>query len=103
MLHIEVTVFVHIVMWNFSEPNKDENIQRAKAALMSMQGKIPGLTKIEVGINCVEAPTAMDICLYSVFTDQQAYEAYREHPEHEKVKPLFAECTDERKSINYKA
>ncbi len=92
----------HIVMWRIkNQPSKKINAAQAKNLLESMREKIPGLIKIEVGINFIEDINAADLVLYTELKDQAALTIYQTHPIHEAVKPLLRDLTTERRVIDY--
>lgn len=75
----------HIVMFDFKDDNKQENLEKAKAMLEALMGKIPTLIGMEVGINFSEEARAMDLSLYSEFDDKEGLEVYATHPAHLEV------------------
>ncbi|MFO1427037.1 MAG: Dabb family protein [Steroidobacteraceae bacterium] len=92
----------HVVAWRLKgEPSKDANAQRLKQLLESMRGRIPGLLRLEVGINFVQDAQAADLLLYTEFPDRAALEHYATHPVHEAVKPTVRELTTERRVVDY--
>lgn len=95
----------HIVMWNLKEKangkNKEENAKEAKIMLEALIGKIPGLHKLEVGIDFNRSGAACDLVLYSELDDKKALEIYRDHPEHVKAGQFIAEITCERYVVDY--
>lgn len=94
----------HIVAWRLrKEPSVRANAERVKSLLEGMAGRIPGLLKIEVGINFLDDANAADVVLYSEFTDRQALLGYQAHPVHEAVKPSIRELTTERRVVDYEA
>ena len=83
----------HIILWrlkDFAEGStKQENALKVKAMLEDMRGKIPGLLKLEVGLNFESGDTASDISLYTEFESREALDAYQIHPVHRKVKEFI--------------
>ena len=75
----------HIVMIDFKEENKKENMQKVKSMLEALIVFVPTLKSMEVGINFSEEKRAMDLSLYSTFEDQAGLEAYARHPAHLEV------------------
>ncbi len=75
----------HIVMIDFKEENKKENMQKVKSMLEALIVFVPTLKSMEVGINFSEEERAMDLSLYSTFEDQAGLEAYARHPAHLEV------------------
>ena len=65
----------HIVMWRLRDnASKAGDAERIKSLLEGLDGKIPGLLKIEVGMNFIEDTNASDVVLYSEFVDRAALE-----------------------------
>ena len=98
----------HIVLWKLKDLaegcSKQENALRLKQELESLNGKIPGLRLLEVGIHVDDSqasPDDVDVILYSEFDDMHALEAYYPHPEHVKIKPFAKAIREERRVINY--
>jgi hypothetical protein len=101
-------VIKHIVMWRLKDSangkTRAENAQLLKQMLEALNGKIPGLRRIELGINLPDSHSGADdadVILYSEFDDLAALEAYYPHPEHAKLKPFVQSIRAERRVINY--
>lgn len=97
----------HIVLWTFKEQadghSKRENLGAAKEQLEAMNGKIPGMTRLEVGINFQAREGAWDLALYSEFESRAALEGYQTHPEHLKVIEYLRTVRDQRAVADYEA
>ena len=98
----------HIVLWKLKEnaggKSKIDNALQLKNDLEKLNGKIPGLILIEVGINIRDSESGnddADVILYSEFDSMEALENYYPHPEHVKIKPFARSIRDERRVINY--
>ena len=79
----------HIVMWNLrgdTPLDMARSIEQVKNAFASLQGKIPGMTHLEIGVDNSRIDYACDVVLYSEFESQAALDAYGVHPEHVRVK-----------------
>jgi Stress responsive A/B Barrel Domain len=79
----------HIVMWNLrgdTPQAKARSIAQVKGAFEGLQGKIPGMTHLEIGVDSSRIDYACDVVLYSEFESQAALDAYGVHPEHVRVK-----------------
>jgi hypothetical protein len=98
-------MITHIVLWRLKEvaegSTKQENAVKVKAMLENLHGKIPGMLKLEVGMNIGENNTASDISLYTEFGSRDALDAYQIHPEHMKVKEFLPLVSSERRVIDY--
>ena len=97
----------HIVLWTFKEnaagQGKQENLTAAKEKLEAMNGKIPGMTHLEAGINFQTREGAWDLALYSEFESRQALEGYQSHPAHLKVIEFLRTVRDQRAVADYEA
>ena len=98
----------HIVIWKLKETaegkSKQENALKLKKELESLNGKIPGLIRLEVGIHIKDSKSNeddSDVILYSEFNDMQSLEDYYPHPEHIKIIPFAKAIRQERRVINY--
>lgn len=95
----------HIVMWRLKDQaegaSKSENLQKMKAMLEALKGKISEIIQIEVGMNQLESPAAYDVVLYSEFASFEALNAYQIHPEHEKCKDFIGKIACDRAVVDY--
>jgi len=95
----------HIVFWKL----KDHALGRDKAAnaalirqeLEALGGRIPGLLKIEVGVDFLRSESSSDVALYSEFESRAALDAYQAHPLHKAAGAAFKEALAERRSVDY--
>ena len=94
-------MIVHIVLLEFKEENKKENILKIKELLVELENKIDVLNTMEVGINFDTAPRAMDLSLYSTFDSKEDLNTYAVHPEHLKVVEKIKEVTLSSKVSDY--
>jgi hypothetical protein len=97
----------HLVFWKLKEHalgrDKAGNAQLIKAELEALQGRIPGLLKIEVGMDFVRGDTSSDVALYSELADREALARYQAHPLHKAAGAAFKEAIAERRSVDYEA
>ncbi|MBN1548618.1 MAG: Dabb family protein [Syntrophaceae bacterium] len=95
----------HIVLWRLAENvdsrSQHENMLIIKDALYGMLGLIPGLMKIEVGMNQIGDEQGSDISLIAEFDGWDSFLAYRNHPKHLPVKELMQNYVVERRVIDY--
>ena len=94
-------MFVHLVIWRTKPETPHAALVEAKRLLESLNGQIPGLIRIQVGINAQEGPNAGDLSLISEFESRAAFATYSAHPAHEAVKPHFASIIAERRIVDY--
>jgi len=95
----------HIVLWklqDFAEgATKQQNALKVKGMLENIRGIIPGLLKLEVGLNFEKSGDAADISLYTEFESREALDAYQIHPEHMRIKNFLPLVRTERRVIDY--
>lgn len=98
-------MFKHIVMWRLKDEaegaTKAENAQKMKEMLEALPAKVPGVIKLEVGINVVESETCSAVCLYSEFNNLEEMDAYQVHPEHQKCVAFIKTVVSERRAADY--
>ena len=75
----------HIVMFDFKDEKKEENIKKAKEMLLALLESVPSLKKMEVGLNFSQEERAMDLSIYTEFDNKSGLEEYAVHPKHLEV------------------
>ena len=95
----------HVVMWRLKdrteEGSKKENALRVKQMFEGLNGKIPGMIKLEVGIDYAMTDTSSCIVLYSEFVDQESLDRYRTNPEFRKAAAFIKLVGAERRMVDY--
>lgn len=95
----------HIVMWKFKDEaegaSKATNIGKVKTLLEDCAGLVPGLLKLEVAAAMPGLEATYDLVLYTEFSDQDALDAYQNHPKHVAIKPFIAAVRQERQCMDY--
>ena len=94
----------HIVMWNVRGATPDERrnaIRFLKSRFAGLRGRIPGLRRLEVGVDTSRVDYACDVVLYSEFESQQALDAYASHPEHLRVRDELDGLRIARHQVDY--
>lgn len=97
----------HLVLWKLKDEaqgrSKSENALLLKQRLENLNGIIPGMHLLEVGINIDNTGSSdeVDVVLYSEFENIEALEAYYTHPEHVKLKEFVQAIRSERRVIDY--
>ncbi|WP_032122558.1 Dabb family protein [Clostridium amazonitimonense] len=69
-------MFTHIVLFKLKDPTK-ENMERAKEILSSMDGKIPELKYLEVGVDIIRSDRSYDIALITRFDSREDMDRYQ--------------------------
>lgn len=96
----------HLVFWRLNENaygnDKQTNAQILKEKLLSIQGKVDGLLRVEVGFDFSNEKDSSDVVLYSEFESEEALHQYQKHPDHEDLKKWLSEVRYERRVVDYK-
>ncbi|SPC18379.1 Dabb family protein [Cupriavidus taiwanensis] len=99
-----MTVVKHIVMWDLrgdTESEKRAAVTQLKTAFESLQGRIPGLLHLEVGVDSSRVDYACDVVLYTEFVSHRALADYATHPEHMRVKRELGDLRIARYQVDY--
>ncbi|MFB9126089.1 Dabb family protein [Paraburkholderia dipogonis] len=94
----------HIVMWKVrgeSPKKKAESARLIKQAFEGLNGRIPGMIKLEIGLDITGIDYACDVVLYSEFESRESLEAYGTHPEHLRVRDELIGLRTERYQVDY--
>jgi hypothetical protein len=94
----------HIVMWKVrgaDTKTRAHNLELLKSEFESLRGRVPGLLRLEIGIDESRIDYACDVVLYSEFASRQALAAYAEHPEHLRVKRTLGDLRIARHQVDY--
>lgn len=94
----------HIVLWRLngeSPGRRAEQAEKIKSSLEALNGRVPGLLRLQVGIDVSGSEHSADIALYSEFDDAEALAGYQRHPEHLRAAALVSEAASERRVVDY--
>lgn len=95
----------HIVMWRLNGVTNDERTEQADRivqAFESLRGHVPGLLRMEVGVNVIDAVDAWDLALSMVFASVDDLKAYNAHPRHLEIKSLVAPLRAARCQVDFR-
>lgn len=91
----------HIVCFKLKD-NSAESCEKAAEIFKSMEGKVPQLKGIQVGIDFLHSPRSYDIILETVFDDKEALDAYQKDPYHcDVVKKYIHSVQETSVSVDY--
>jgi len=74
----------HIVLIKLVHSN-EETIEVAKTALARLEGQIPQLRHLEIGVNIVHTGRSYDLALVAKFDSLEDLQSYQNHPLHVEV------------------
>lgn len=90
----------HIVLFKLeSEGLIEETVE----VLRAMEGAVPSLQAIEVGVDEARSPRSYDIALTTRFATWEDLEAYRVHPHHAKVLAHMADVAETAAVVDYES
>jgi len=95
-------MLTHIVFFKMHD-RSPETISKFRDALESMQGKIPQIKQMEVGVNVIESARAYDVALVQKFDSRETMEEYQTHPVHQAVLPTLRELSAGSASVDYES
>ena len=94
----------HIVMWRVRGDTPGERqaaCERVRNAFEGLRGRIPGMTRLEIGLDISRVDHACDVVLVSDFMSQGALAAYATHPEHLRVRAELEGIRTARHQVDY--
>jgi hypothetical protein len=74
----------HVVLFKLKD-RTPENIEKTKAVLAALGGKIPFLRHFEVGVDLMHGERSYDLALLAKFDSLADLQAYQDHPAHLEV------------------
>lgn len=89
----------HIVVWKF-RAGEEENMKKFLAGLQSLDGVIPEIKAMQIGVNCKEGNN-FDACLIADFDDLGALERYKKDPRHVAVSQLCKSIREARGAVDF--
>jgi hypothetical protein len=81
-------VYSHIVMFTLKDA---DDIPQTVGALRAMEGRIPQLRYLEVGVDDAPSDRSAQIVLITRFDSAEALAAYKAHPHHQGVLEFLGE------------
>lgn len=103
MSNINVPI-VHVVMWRLNGDSAELRANQADqivAAFREIGHGFPGMIRMEIGANAIEADDTWDLALVSVFRTRTDLLAYQSHPAHLALKHLVAPIRSQRAQVDF--
>lgn len=95
-------MITHIVFFKLRD-RSEENIRKTRDVLASMEGKIPQLRSLEVGIDVVRSERSYDLALVAKFDSLEDLKLYNDHPVHQEVLKYIATVKDVSLAVDYES
>lgn len=87
------SMITHIVLFKLKD-RSPEAVKRTYDVLVNMEGKIPVLRHLEVGMDVLHLERSYDIALITKFDSLEDLKTYDTHPVHEEVKAHMKQVLD---------
>ncbi len=95
----------HIVVWKLKPSaegaDRAANARSMKQRLEALRGRVPGLRRLEVGINFNRTAAAYAVALVSEHDSREALDVYQNHPEHLACVDFIGKIRDQRIVVDY--
>ncbi|MCX8129101.1 MAG: Dabb family protein [Clostridia bacterium] len=92
----------HIVFFKLKD-RSSENVEKTRQVLAGLDGKVPQLRHIEVGVDVLHSERSYDLALVTKFDSLDDLQAYQVHPEHVKVAEYIASVRDIVASVDFES
>ena len=89
----------HVIMWKF-RAGEEENMHKFLDGLKALDGVIPEIRRMEVGVNILEKNN-YDACLIADFDDFEALDRYKKVPRHVAVSTLCKSIREARGAVDF--
>ena len=89
----------HVIMWKF-RAGEEENMQTFLSGLQALDGVIPEIQHMEIGVNCKDGNN-YDACLIADFDDLEALDRYKHDPRHVAVSQLCKSIREARGAVDF--
>jgi len=80
-----------------------ENAETLVGMLNALPKSIPELLELQAGLDFSQSPASFQVGLLTKFHSREALEAYRVHPEHQKVVEFVKKTTSDRAVVDFES
>lgn len=95
----------HVVMWRLKDRDalttSSAKWAELQACVAAMRTGIPGLLKVDLGMDAPRTADSTDLILFSEFDSWASLDGYQVHPVHEDFKKLLGPLRTERRVADY--
>ncbi len=96
-------MITHLVSFKLLD-SAPENVAATREKLLSMQGEIPQLRYLEVGVDKLRTARSFDLVLITRFDSWEDYDGYQNHPYHQSaVLPYMRAVLEKSIVVDYEA
>lgn len=93
-------MITHVVLFKLKD-RTPQSIEKARAVLAGLKGKVPSLKYLEVGSDIIRSERSYDIALVARFESRAGLDAYQSHPAHLEVVKYIAEVREAAVAVDY--
>lgn len=93
-------MITHVVLFKLRD-RSPEVMQKTAEVLRALEGKVPFIRSIDVGVDCLRSQRSYDIALTVRLDSLADLEAYQTHPEHVKVADYIATVRESVAVVDY--
>lgn len=93
-------MITHVVLFKLKD-RTPQSIEKARAVLAGLIGKVPSLMDLEVGCDVIRSERSHDIALVARFKDLAGLDAYQNHPAHLEVVKYMTEAREAAVAVDY--
>jgi len=93
-------MITHIVLFKLKD-RSPASVAATAQVLRDLEGRIPEMKSIAVGIDVLHSERSYDIALTTTFDSLEGLSAYQVHPEHKKVIAHMNEVRESSISVDY--
>ncbi|NDI34140.1 Dabb family protein [Chengkuizengella sediminis] len=90
----------HIVFFKLKDGNQ-QNITKTKDVLLSMEGKIPVVRHLEVGVDVIRSDRSYDLSLIVEVDSLEDLDLYQVHPVHKEIITYIAQVKESVVVVDY--
>ncbi len=95
-------MITHIVCFKLKDQSP-ENIEKTRSVLAAMEGNVPMLRHLEVGVDVLRTERSYDIVLITKFDSMADLDAYQKHPYHVEVAAFIASVRESAIAVDFES
>jgi hypothetical protein len=90
----------HVVVFKLKD-RTPENLEKTRAVLAALGGKIPFLRYFDVGVDVLHGERSYDLALLAKFDNLADLRAYQDHPAHQEVVKYMSTVRESIITVDY--
>lgn len=96
------SVITHIVFFKLKD-SSPENISAVREKLLTLDGNVPQLRFLEVGMDVIRSERSYDLALVARFDSLEDLQAYQVHPFHVEIANYIAGVRESAIAVDYES